>query len=143
MEDACTLFGVGRSTFDAWIADGELPYIRDLGARKYFDPREILDFLRKNKVVYPKRSRRVLAGVRSKVLLTPVSGGTEDWPLIRRSEFLRAGYFRPGFSRRVIDMSLIPYVKIGKTVYVDVEVLSQYIRMCCTYTPPTRESLGL
>ena len=143
VEDTYTLFGVGRSTFDGWVAEGELPYISGLGARKYFDPKEILDFLRENKVVYPKRSRRVLAGVRSKVLLTPVSGGTDDWPLMRRSEFLRAGFFAPGFARRVIDQNLIPYIKIGKTVYVDLEVLSQYIRLCCTCVPPTRESLGL
>ena len=142
VEETYTLFGVGRSTFDTWIADGELPYISELGARKYFSPKEILDFLRQNKVVYPKRSLRILAGVRSKVLLTPVSGDTTDWPLMRRSEFLRAGYFQPGFARRVIDMNLIPYIRIGKTVFVDLEMLSQYIRMCCTYVPPTRESLG-
>lgn len=141
VEETRDLLGVGRSTFDSWIAEGELPYISELGARRYFDSNEILKFLRKNKVIYPKRSARILAGVRSKVLMTPV--GTADWPLMRRSEFLRAGFFAPGFARRVIDANLVPYIKIGKTVYVDLELLSEYIRMCCTRTPPTRESLGL
>lgn len=142
MKEAYTLFGVGRSTFDSWVNDGELPYISELGARNYFDPKEILEFLRRNKAVYPKRSRRLLNGVCSKVLLAPIAGDSGDWPLIRRNEFFRAGIFPSGFARRVIDLNLIPYIAIGKTVYVDLELLSEYIRMCCTYAPPTRESLG-
>jgi hypothetical protein len=136
------VFQVCRSTFDSWLADQELP-VMVLGQRKFFLPSELLSFLREDKLVLPRGMNRARMSRTCKACQSDAYSGPSEWPLIKRSKFIESGMFKPAFARRLIDNRSIPYIRVGKMVYVDLELLHRFLCEFKTQSPPTLHSLGL
>jgi len=117
--------------------------VTEIGARKFFVPSEVLRHVRENKLVSPRGVNRSTMGQVCASVVGQVEVPLEEWPFMKRSEFIQNGPFRPSFARRAIDKHQIPYIQIGKMVYVDLELLQKFLCDYKTHRPPSLHDLGL